>query len=142
MNITSVSFPKPVELAYDSGVTWKIAAPFEVVVTVKTPWGYPASDLITEPVGFVTDLASVPRVLWSILPPEGNYTDAAAIHDWIYSQAGKLTEATFTRADADRVLLLGMLACGVNAVTARTMWLAVRAFGSGHWGTKHQGSKS
>lgn len=35
------------------------------------------------PRGFVTDLASVPRLFWMALPPCGNYTPAAVVHDYI-----------------------------------------------------------
>src|SRR5258708_33483224 len=39
---------------------------------------------ITVPVGFVTDLASVPRVFWSLLPPAARYSYPAIIHDYLY----------------------------------------------------------
>ncbi len=39
-------------------------------------------DIIKIPVGFVTDLASVPRIFWVILPPMGLYEQAAGFHDW------------------------------------------------------------
>ena len=35
------------------------------------------------PVGYVTDLASVPRFLWPIFPPFGVYSRAAVIHDYL-----------------------------------------------------------
>ena len=39
---------------------------------------------ITVPKGFVTDWASVPRILHSILPPRGRYSKAAVLHDYLY----------------------------------------------------------
>lgn len=33
--------------------------------------------------GFKTDLASIPRIFWSIYPPFGKYQDAAICHDWL-----------------------------------------------------------
>ena len=36
-------------------------------------------DRFRVPAGFVTDLASVPRILWSILPPFGRYVAALEI---------------------------------------------------------------
>ncbi len=33
------------------------------------------------PVDYLTDFASIPRLLWSFLPPMGSYTKAAVIHD-------------------------------------------------------------
>ena len=35
------------------------------------------------PPGFVTDGASVPRLLWWLFPPTGRYFKAAAVHDWL-----------------------------------------------------------
>lgn len=31
--------------------------------------------------GFPTDLASVPRAFWALLPPDGTYENAAVVHD-------------------------------------------------------------
>lgn len=36
------------------------------------------------PKGSVTDLASIPRFLWALLPPFGRYAFAAVIHDMLY----------------------------------------------------------
>jgi len=38
------------------------------------------------PKGFVSDLTSIPRALWPVLPPDGDYEEAAVIHDWMYGQ--------------------------------------------------------
>ena len=35
------------------------------------------------PVGFKTDLASVPRILWPLYPPFGKYIRASIIHDYL-----------------------------------------------------------
>lgn len=40
--------------------------------------------LINIPVGFEWDLSSVPRFLWSIFPPDGDFELAALIHDYLY----------------------------------------------------------
>jgi len=37
------------------------------------------------PRGFETDLASVPRILWSITPPYGDFLLAIILHDWLYA---------------------------------------------------------
>lgn len=39
---------------------------------------------ITIPIGFETDLSSVPRWLWGIAPPFGNFVLAAIVHDYLY----------------------------------------------------------
>lgn len=39
-------------------------------------------DVIKIPDGFQTDLATVPRIFWAILPPNGVYERAAVLHDF------------------------------------------------------------
>ena len=46
--------------------------------------GHKGSGLwIVAPAGMITDGASVPRILWTLLPPWGSYSRAAAIHDYL-----------------------------------------------------------
>lgn len=40
-------------------------------------------DVVKVPKGFITDGASIPRVLWIILPPWGSYGQAAVLHDYL-----------------------------------------------------------
>lgn len=42
---------------------------------------------IEVPEYFVCDLASVPRILWFVFPPFGEYIRAAIVHDYLYEQA-------------------------------------------------------
>lgn len=39
-------------------------------------------DILYIPPDFQTDLASVPRIFWSVLPPNGVYERAAVLHDF------------------------------------------------------------
>jgi len=39
-------------------------------------------DVLHIPAGFRTDLATVPRIFWAILPPNGVYERAAVLHDF------------------------------------------------------------
>lgn len=41
-------------------------------------------DIITIPEGFIWDGSSVPRFLWWLLPPEGDFEIAGLIHDYLY----------------------------------------------------------
>ena len=57
---------------------------------------------VNVPVGFVTDFASIPRIFWSVLPPDGKYTHPAIVHDYLYwTQRGP-------REDADQILKIMM----------------------------------
>lgn len=79
------------------------------------------------PPGFRTDLASIPRVLWNILPPVGKYDAAAVVHDYLYQTGG------VSRAQADAVLREAMAVCGVGAFTRFTIYAGVRVGGLAIW---------
>jgi hypothetical protein len=82
---------------------------------------------VTAPRGFVSDLASIPRKFWSLLPPDGEYAYAAIIHDYLYwTQTG-------TRQIADKVLKLCMEDFHVSAGDIDAIYLAVRGFGGIAW---------
>ena len=82
-------------------------------------------DSLVVPVRFVTDLASVPRPAWSIVPPWDNYIkDAAVVHDRAY----ETNEVSRSRADA--LLYYGMRARGASEAHAWTVWSAVRLGGA------------
>lgn len=88
----------------------------------------------------MTDLASVPRVFWSLIPPEGKVDEPSVVHDYLYAKGGDLRIGKFSRADADRVLLLGCLSCGMSDASAYTIYAGVRVGGFLHWGKQHEGS--
>lgn len=79
--------------------------------------------ILEVPRGFKTDLASVPRFLWSIIPPYGKYTQAAIVHDYLYATG------LVSRVRADAIFLSIMRARNVPLWKRTLMYLAVRAFG-------------
>lgn len=79
---------------------------------------------------FSWDLSSVPRLLWGILPPDGNFETASLIHDFIY------VNKTHSRKFADKEMLKwSMAAAGTkNKISLRNIdnyirYYAVRIFG-------------
>ena len=87
-----------------------------------------AGDIITLPAGMTTDLASIPRLLWSFLPPDGPWVQIAVFHDLLYKtrgtgvfvfkrpdgtpgrlQASRSRAAPYTRQEADELLRDGMV---------------------------------
>lgn len=82
------------------------------------------------PQGFVTDLASVPRVFWSLLPPQGGYEAAAVLHDYLCIQlarARRLNQtAPVSSTDTDGLFRHIMRSWGVGPVTRWVMWTGVR----------------
>jgi hypothetical protein len=122
----------------DDESQWTLHAPFRYWLD-----GLHKGDVITIPAGFQTDFASIPRALWSILPPTGRYGKAAVLHDFLYQNLGLVrinptveAEAIvkrFTRAECDGIFRDAMLVLGVSSFTAYAMWVAVRAFGWHAW---------
>lgn len=117
-------FLAPLELEYVDGRTWKVKAPFVYETTILPPAAYGAVILAVS-IDFVTDFASIPRVLWNILPPTGRYGKAAVIHDLLYR-----TKGLATRAQADAILFEAMGVLGVRWLTRWTIYSGVRVGGA------------
>jgi hypothetical protein len=79
------------------------------------------------PAGFVTDLASIPPVFFSLLRPDGEYTYPAIVHDFLY-----WTQST-SKDVADEIFRLGMAEFDVPATTTRAIYEAVRHGGERAW---------
>ncbi len=77
--------------------------------------------------GFQTDLASIPRIVWPILPPHGNYGKAAVIHDYCYVHAIESKEW------ADNIFREAMGVLGIPRWKRFAMYWAVRLFGKGNF---------
>ena len=58
--------------------------------------------IITIQKGFEWDLSSVPKRLWSIIPPDGDFAIAALIHDYLYVNKGKIMD----RKSSDKEMLI------------------------------------
>jgi len=110
----------PLELEWEDGHNWLVAREFVYVTTVKLA----SSQTIVVPAGFETDFASIPRPLWALLPPTGEYGKAAVIHDWLYRTPGKAT-----RPQADAVFLEAMKEAGVSWFTRTVVYSSVRVGG-------------
>lgn len=78
---------------------------------------------IRVPRGFVTDLASVPRIFWPIYAPFGQYTQAAVVHDFLYS------DSTRSRPLCDSIFWEAMGVCGVSGRDRAILYGMVRLFG-------------
>lgn len=79
--------------------------------------------IVTVPRGFRSDLASVPRLFWSIYPPFGKYGEAAIVHDYLYKNR------VFSRRKCDKYFLLLMKRAKVSVITRYFFYLSVRLFG-------------
>ncbi|MEB0968034.1 DUF1353 domain-containing protein [Citrobacter braakii] len=115
-------FTTPAVLEMLDDYRWRLVEPFEFWLT-DSP-----DDVIHVPAGYVTDLASVPRLLWSVFPPHGRYAKAAIIHDWLYDNALR------TKAEADLIFLDAMKVLKVPCWRRWVIYCAVRIFGRGNYG--------
>lgn len=102
---------------------WRLTAPLIYDSDV-------AGKVIVVPTGFVTDLASVPRVPIAYMLAGGTSNEASVVHDYLY------TSHIVDRATADAVLREASAVTGVPAWRRAIMWAAVRAFGGSHWDSK------
>jgi len=111
-------FTTPADLRMLDEELWAVLTPFRFYIGEESD-----NDWIIVPYGFITDLASIPRAFWSILPPFGEYAKAAILHDFLYCFGNK------GRKYADRVLLEAMTVLGVAKWRRFVIYSAVRIFG-------------
>ncbi len=83
------------------------------------------NDTVDVPVGYITDGASIPPFVYSIIggPWSGNYIEPAIVHDWNCHLAKTVED----RKVADARFLVGMKILKVALWRRRIMWRAVRA---------------
>lgn len=92
------------------------------------------TDTFTVPVGFVTDLASTPRLTWWLVPSaDQSYLLAAILHDYLVRV--EIAAGRVTSHDADGIFRRVLQEEGVRPVKANIMWTAVR------WGSLTQKSR-
>ena len=115
-------FLEPLVLEYIDGRNWKLISEFDYRTDV---FPHPPIKILA---GFLTDFASVPKLMWNILPPTGKYGKAAVVHDYLYR-----TKGIATKDQADHVFLEAMTALGVGWWTRNTMFRAVHWFGGGSY---------
>lgn len=98
--------------------------------TLCQPFNYSIDGVAYKvPQGFTTDLASIPRILWSIYSPNAaNTIPAAVIHDYLYFCPGDMS-----RAEADSIFYDALIYKHVRTHTAFRYWAAVRTFGQSHF---------
>lgn len=114
-------FTAPADLRMLQDFKWELLKEFTFLTDHYT---------IVVPAGFVTDLASVPRIFWNILPPYGEYGQPAIVHDYLYSSG------LVGRKEADDLLLEGMVVMGVARWRRYVIYAAVRLFGGRAYKTK------
>ena len=109
----------------DAPYTWLLYHELPYVTFVR---GKP--EVVTAEAGFRTDLASIPRILRSLIPQNGRHRRPAVIHDKLYRLAGL---NGWTRAEADKAFKEAMTVTGVPSYRKHIMYAGVRAGGWITW---------
>lgn len=81
-----------------------------------------AGSVYVTPKGFLTDLASIPRFLWTFFPPHGLYLSAAIQHDF-HCEADWIS-----RKEGDQLFLEAMRYSNVPDWKARIIYSAIRGY--------------
>ena len=88
---------------------------------------------IVIPAGFRTDGASIPLVLRPFFERYGKNTEAAVVHDYLYS---KFNDTGINRELADKIFLFILKENGVSLRVRKMMYKAVRMCGEVFWEKK------
>ena len=102
------------------GKKWKTANELRVELSDKS--------VLIIPVGFETDLSSVPKFLWGIMPPFGNFLIGALVHDYLYIAKDKRG-----RKFADKEMLRLSNLHNKNKIDNYIRYYGVRVFGALYW---------
>jgi hypothetical protein len=98
-------------------------APDPAIFMVSHPLRYARNDgklQIVVPVGFITDLASIPPGLWWWQAPHEGTMAPAIVHDYLY------WEQSCTKDEADAVMYLVMLEVGLGEFSANRVYDGIR----------------
>lgn len=118
-HIACTGFNTDLAVEADGPTTWRLTRPLVYTGSKGDTW--------TVPAGFVTDFASVPRLMHWLTLPYGAYTRAAVLHDYLLGLIGDPDpELAVASRDADGVFRLAMQELGVPWPKRWSMWAAVR----------------
>ena len=116
----------PLRLLLSREKRWCCRKPV-LVKTTELVWYRDAVTYIEIPVGFKSDLASVPRVLWSAVASPWDLALPALFHDLLYAQQ------VVKRRVADQTLLSMMEDSNIPWAVRWTVYLGVRVGGWVAW---------
>lgn len=129
----SVGFSQPilVPIKYQGREKYQLARDWE--------WEW-CGNVEKAPAGLVIDGASVPRIGWPFMPPDGLHRAAATAHDVAYIGRGNMPSGLkIHREEADLMFYSLMLRGGVSNRRAAIAYHAVRGFGWKEWNKPYVG---
>jgi hypothetical protein len=122
MKVNSVLMPTRPLLELCDDDKWEVMREFPVKVIHDDG----SAIWVHVPIGFRTDLASVPRIPGAFMLFGDRAKRAGIVHDYLYSTGSD-------REYADEVFLACMRHEVGDSVSRRVMWLGVRLFGGMFW---------
>lgn len=125
------SFTDKLVVTKTTGMLWELERPFTYYIGSED-----SGESVTVPKDFCTDFASIPRIFWIILPPDGNYSQASVLHDYMYQKQ------TFSRKKCDDIFLESMEVLEVPRWKRYVMYRALRLFGWISWNHKRYNEDS
>ena len=112
------SFTKPLRLEFKDDCTFDLLETFEYY-TNKIKHLDGTNVIITVPVGFNTDFASVPKVFRSFIAVLDKHAKAAVVHDYLY-------EHGYDKYVADKIFYEAMTVLEVSLWKRGIMFIGVR----------------
>lgn len=114
---------RPLLSPFGDGAQWIVWEDMEFIVKLDNN----SITSIRVPRGFVTDLASTPKLFWSIYPPFGKYLSASVLHDYLYWRQ------TCKKEEADEIFYQTMRDARVDQATQSRFFLALDKEGKSAW---------
>ena len=105
---------------------WRVMKGFKYYVGEKG-----SNKWVDVPRGYLVDGASVPRILWNIIPPWGRYGAATIVHDILCEYLSLTVDGLpckITREEADDILFEAMLVLDVKAEQYRLIHAGVATY--------------
>ena len=121
------SFTEPLVVKKIDEYKWMTFREFEYHVGSED-----SNEVIKVPIGFITDFATVPRLFWIVLPPDGKYTQAAVLHDYLYYIG------VYDRKKSDLIFLEAMGVLEVPDWKKYLMYYGVRVWSWISWNRKRK----
>lgn len=106
----------------DKDKPWRFKLMFPVKVRLSD------NTILVIPAGYITDFASVPRMLKGIINSVGNHNLAVLVHDYLYD-----TQDSRGRKFADNEMLFLLKKEGCSKIKQLCMYVAVRLGGRSWW---------
>lgn len=88
---------------------------------------------VTVPIGFLTDFASIPRVVKILFTGKEINNPASVVHDYLYTHHFYDDGQKITREQADNILHDIMTLTNSPKFSTKVIHFFVRLFGGSHW---------